>query len=126
MRAAAKERHNKHERLAPYRMGWILVLFDLPVATDTQRRSATQFRKFLLDDGYQMTQFSVYMRPCVSYEHVSKHTERVRKAAPLDGFVRVMFFTDKQYELSINIIGKGADLGRRVAHATMPPQIVFW
>jgi len=32
-------------------MGWILVMFDLPVGTEEQRRSATQFRKGLLDAG---------------------------------------------------------------------------
>jgi CRISPR-associated protein Cas2 len=117
---------DKSEKVSPYRMGWILVLFDLPVTTDTQRREATKFRKFLLDDGYVMSQFSVYLRPCVSYEHMEKHTQRVKDAAPYEGFVRIMFFTDKQFELSINIIGDGTDTGNRETEPQMPPQIIFW
>ena len=35
----------------------ILVMFDLPVKTKAQRRSAAQFRKFLVEDGYHMVQW---------------------------------------------------------------------
>lgn len=114
------------EKVSPYRMGWILVMFDLPVTTDNQRRDATKFRKFLLDDGYMMSQYSAYLRPCVSYEHIEKHTDRVRQAAPHEGYVRIMFFTDKQFELSINIIGDGTDTGNREVEPEMPAQILFW
>ena len=36
-------------------------MFDLPVLTAPQRREATRFRKFLLDRGFSMVQFSVYV-----------------------------------------------------------------
>ena len=48
-------------------MGWMIVAFDLPVVEKEQRKAATRFRKFLLDDGYQMLQFSVYARSLVSH-----------------------------------------------------------
>lgn len=48
-----------------YKMGWLVVIFDLPVTTAEARREYTQFRDFLLNDGYLMIQFSVYARPCV-------------------------------------------------------------
>ena len=32
----------------------ILMMFDLPVKTKAERRSATQFRNFLVGDGYHM------------------------------------------------------------------------
>jgi CRISPR-associated protein Cas2 len=116
-----------NEKVSPYRMGWIVVLFDLPVTTDVQRREATKFRKFLLDDAYVMKQFSVYIRPCVSHEHMEKHTERLRQAAPHEGFVTALFITDKQYELAINFVGDPSqDEGRRVTSPIMPQQIVFW
>ena len=40
----------------------IIVFFDLPVTTAAKRKAANQFRQFLLKDGYQMLQFSVYSR----------------------------------------------------------------
>jgi hypothetical protein len=54
-------------------MGWILTMFDLPVMTDKERKAATKFRNDLLDNGYLMIQFSVYARPCVSYEQMDTH-----------------------------------------------------
>src|SRR5438067_997488 len=49
------------------KMGWLVVAFDLPVGTKQQRKQATGFRDFLIEDGYQMIQFSVYARACVSF-----------------------------------------------------------
>ncbi|WP_374493370.1 CRISPR-associated endonuclease Cas2 [Brachymonas sp.] len=40
----------------------ILVFFDLPVVTKAERRAYSVFRRFLLNDGYDMIQFSVYGR----------------------------------------------------------------
>lgn len=107
-------------------MGWILAIFDLPVKADTDRRAATKFRKWLLDDGYLMIQYSVYARPCVSYEHLEKHSTRIKDQAPRTGFIKVMFFTDKQWALGINIVGEAVDTGSRHVEAEMPGQIVFW
>ena len=41
---------------------WILVMFDLPTDTKPQRKAATAFRNFLLDEGFERSQFSVYAR----------------------------------------------------------------
>lgn len=38
----------------------MIVLFDLPVTTKAKMRTANQFRQFLLKDGYQMLQLSIY------------------------------------------------------------------
>ncbi|MEI7775636.1 MAG: CRISPR-associated endonuclease Cas2, partial [Verrucomicrobiota bacterium] len=43
-----------------FKMGWLMVTFDLPVGTKSQRKRATAFREFLLDDGFQIVQWSVY------------------------------------------------------------------
>ena len=107
-------------------MGWILAIFDLPVTLSEERSAATKFRNFLLDDGYTMLQYSVYVRACVSYEHMEKYSERIKDAAPRRGFIKVMYFTDRQWGLSLNLIGHGTLLGKREAEPTMPPQIVFW
>jgi len=39
---------------------WIVVLFDLPTDTKAARKEYTRFRKFLLNDGFTMMQYSVY------------------------------------------------------------------
>ena len=40
----------------------LLVFFDLPMVTKTEKRAYTLFRRFLLNDGYDMLQYSVYGR----------------------------------------------------------------
>lgn len=84
--------------LSGYRCMWVLAMFDLPVDTKEARRAYTQFRKALLKDGFSRLQFSVYVRHCASEENADVHTQRVQKALPDDGEVRVLTITDKQFE----------------------------
>lgn len=77
---------------------WMMVLFDLPVGTKKERKAATKFRTFLLDQGFQMSQFSVYMRFCAGKEQTETYTKRVEKRVPHTGKVHIVYFTDKQYE----------------------------
>lgn len=107
-------------------MGWVLVMFDLPVITDDEKRAATRFRKDLLDDGYLMIQFSVYARPCVSFEHLDKHTGRINSIVPHAGNVRILFMTDEQWKRSVTVIGQNYKQGKRAVDPDMPKQIEFW
>ncbi len=111
---------------SPFRMGWILVMFDLPVLTDRERKEATRFRNNLLDEGYLMIQFSVYARPCVSHEHLEKHQAKVMAFVPEAGNVRMMFMTDEQWKKSVTVIGKNYRQGRREIDPEIPKQIEFW
>ena len=76
----------------------MLVFFDLPVGTKTERREATRFRNFLLKDGYHMLQFSVYARVCNGNDAVNKHRLRLKCNLPDNGSVRLLVITEKQYE----------------------------
>ncbi len=88
------------------KMGWMLVLFDLPVTTKRERDQATRFRKKLLGDGYSMLQFSVYMRSCSSWERMKKHARRLRLFAPEGGNIRAILMTEKQWVKSIAIVSE--------------------
>ena len=92
--------------LSGYRLMWMMVLFDLPVLTKKERRAATGFRNFLLDQGFEMAQFSVYMRFCAGKEQVETYTERIRKNLPKTGKVTILGFTDKQYERMVCFSGR--------------------
>lgn len=87
------------------RFMWLFVFFDLPVKTKPERRKATQFRNFLLKDGYMMVQFSVYARICNGQDRVNKHLLRLNASIPEKGSVRVMQITDKQYERMMILVG---------------------
>lgn len=81
-----------------YRFVWVLTLFDLPTDTALERKRYAQFRKFLIKNGFDMMQYSVYMRYCSSYENATVHIQRVSEKVPPDGEVRIIVITDKQFE----------------------------
>lgn len=76
---------------------WVLVFFDLPTETLTERKHAARFRKDLLNDGFAMFQFSIYMRFCASRENAAVHIKRTKSAIPKKGKVGIMQITDKQF-----------------------------
>lgn len=92
----------------------IIVFFDLPVKTKQQRRTATQFRNFLLKDGYYMVQYSVYARICNGTDNTIMHKERLKYAVPDNGSIRVLTITEKQYD-NIEIL-----LGNKVTNEKIP------
>lgn len=83
--------------LSGYRLMWLLVMFDLPVVLKSERKAATKFRNQLLDMGFEMSQFSVYLRFCTSQTQVETCCKRVQECLPPGGKVSILQFTDKQY-----------------------------
>lgn len=98
--------------LTGYRLMWMMVIFDLPVGTKKERRAATRFRNDLLDQGFEMCQFSVYMRFCGGKEQVETYTKRIEKALPKTGLVQILCFTDRQYETIISFDGRTREKAR--------------
>jgi len=92
--------------LSGYRIMWIIALFDLPVVTKPERKRATEFRNFLLDQGFEMVQFSVYARFAASKEKAESISRRIGKAVPSSGKVDILFFTDKQYGQTMSFRGR--------------------
>jgi CRISPR-associated protein Cas2 len=92
--------------LSGYRIMWMIVMFDLPVLQKAERKAATDFRNALLDMGFQMSQFSVYMRFCTSPMQVQTYCKQVESVLPEGGKVNIIQFTDKQYERIISFHGK--------------------
>ena len=75
----------------------LLVFFDLPMVTKTEKRAYVQFRRFLLNDGYDMIQWSVYGRILNGRDAETKHLRRLADNLPPAGSVRCMTVTEKQY-----------------------------
>jgi CRISPR-associated protein Cas2 len=83
----------------------ILVLFDLPVVTKAERRAYTVFRRFLINDGYDMIQFSVYGRILNGNDALEKHFKRLVDNLPPDGSVRCLSVTEKQFASMKLLVG---------------------
>jgi CRISPR-associated protein Cas2 len=75
----------------------LVVFFDLPTVTKPDKRAYVQFRRFLLNDGYDMIQWSVYGRLLNGKDAEIKHLARLTDNLPPAGSVRCMTVTEKQY-----------------------------
>ena len=85
---------------------WIFVFFDLPTSTKKDKRDYTDFRRFLLKDGFMMMQFSVYSRICRGDDSVEMHKKRVKEHLPQKGHIRMISITDLQYSKMETLVGE--------------------
>ena len=72
-------------------------MFDLPVGTKKERKEAALFRKNLLIRGFEMSQFSVYLKYCASIEKADSASNQVAQILPPGGKVDILSITDKQF-----------------------------
>ena len=100
---------------------WVIVLFDLPTDDKKMRKDYTRFRKFLLEDGFRMMQYSVYMRHSSSDENAQVHINRIKSHLPPDGEVRMVKITDKQFARIEVFYGK-----KRLPIEIAPEQLSFF
>lgn len=92
----------------------ILVFFDLPVVMKKDRKVYAQFRRFLLNDGYDMVQYSVYSRLCNGTDMMNKHLKRLSNSLPSRGSIRCLTVTEKQYAEMKFLVGKPSVKERKV------------
>ena len=76
---------------------YILVMFDLPTKSKKDIKKYTKFRNQMLDDGFTMIQYSVYIRVCKSNYSANAHIKYIKRIIPLKGEVRILKLTDKVY-----------------------------
>ena len=107
--------------LSGFRLMWILTMFDLPTDTKAQRKAANTFRNFLLDEGFERSQFSVYARFCNGKESFDARVRRIEENLPGYGDVQILQFTDKQYENIIRFYDQN-----RQAQKKNPNQLVLF
>lgn len=107
--------------LSGYRIMWILVMFDLPTDTKPQRKAATCFRNFLLDEGFERSQFSVYARFVNGKDAFQTRVKRIERNLPSKGDIQILNFTDRQYRDIVHF----SDQARR-AERKNPEQLVLF
>ena len=84
----------------------ILVMFDLPVGTESERKNYRLFRKYLIKSGFLMLQESVYCKIAQNTTVADAIIANVRKNRPDDGLVQVLKITEKQYSRMEYIVGE--------------------
>ena len=88
----------------------IMVLFDLPVLTEKQRRDYREFRKYLLKAGFFMMQESVYYKLVQNTGVAEVVQESIRKNKPGEGLVQILRVTEKQFAKMEYVVGENKSL----------------
>ena len=83
----------------------LVLFFDLPVKTKKDRKNYAVFRKYLIENGYIMMQYSVYCKIFANREAAIKHVNILQKNVPPKGQIRILMVTEKQYAKIEIILG---------------------
>ena len=83
----------------------LILFFDLPMVSQKEKKIYSDFRKYLIKNGYIMIQFSVYCKIFNNRDAAVNHINTLYKNIPSKGYIRLMLVTEKQYNNSIIVIG---------------------
>lgn len=84
----------------------LMVMFDLPEETATQKKNYRLFRKALVNEGFLMMQYSIYVRICMNQQSVNALERKIKSFIPQDGIVQTLTLTEKQYNAMHFLSGK--------------------
>lgn len=89
---------NINSAISGYRKMVLFVMFDMPTETKKDLKKYRKFRKKLLELGFIMFQFSIYIRFCRSLVVAQKYEKKVELSAPINGSIRILKITESQYQ----------------------------
>ena len=75
----------------------LIVFFDLPMNSKKEVKIYARFRKWLIENGYIMMQYSVYSKIFSNRDACVKHIPILKRIVPKQGQIRIMMITEKQY-----------------------------
>jgi CRISPR-associated protein Cas2 len=107
--------------LSGYRLMWMMVMYDLPVVEDEDRRIAAKFRKYMEKQGFSMVQYSVYAKFCGTREKADALKQLVEADIPGKGKVSIIMFTDKQFGDIVHLTNR-----KRIKSKENPDQLVLF
>ena len=93
----------------------LLVFFDLPMTSKREIKIYTKFRKWLIENGYIMMQYSIYSKIFNNRDACVKHIAILKRYVPKEGQIRIMMVTEKQYaniEIIVGGISKQEEVTR--------------
>lgn len=89
-----------------YRFMRIIVMFDLPTETVSDRREYRKFRKNLLDFGFIMLQESIYHKLLLNASLVNSMELKLEAIKPQNGLFHILTITEKQYSKMTTLVGE--------------------
>lgn len=92
-----------------YRYMRMILMFDMPTETANDRKLYRKFRKFLIDEGFIMHQFSVYSKILLNGSAKSAMITRLKKHTPKCGLISLLTVTEKQFSRMVYLSGERDD-----------------
>lgn len=89
-----------------YRYMRMLLMFDMPTETADERKAYRKFRKFLINEGFIMHQFSVYSKLLLNNSASNAMLERLKANNPKKGNITLLTVTEKQFARMIYLHGQ--------------------
>lgn len=84
----------------------IMVFFDLPTITPTNRKNYKNFRNYLIKNGFIMLQESVYSKLALNSTVVNSIINGIKNNKPPEGLVQILTLTEKQFSKMEMITGE--------------------
>ncbi|HFI0328221.1 CRISPR-associated endonuclease Cas2 [Streptococcus parasuis] len=92
-----------------YRYMRMLLMFDMPTETVDERKAYRKFRKFLINEGFIMHQFSVYSKLLLNNSASNAMLDRLKANNPKKGNITLLTVTEKQFARMIYLNGQRDD-----------------
>lgn len=80
-----------------HRIMRLIIMFDLPVETVVDRKNYRRFRKYLIENGYFMMQYSIYSKILLNPQSLQLQRTKLIRQIPKKGLVELLIVTEKQY-----------------------------
>lgn len=81
----------------------IILMFDLPTETKSDKRRYRNFVKYLTSEGYIRLQYSVYSKLCINKDAAVTASKRISRISPIKGDIRYIIITEQQYQSIVNV-----------------------
>lgn len=83
----------------------LILMFDLPMTEKEDVKIYTDFRKNLLNQGYVMLQYSIYVKCYPNKTSAMQGMQRIKSIVPNKGAVRAIIITEAQYQSMAILVG---------------------
>lgn len=83
----------------------IMLFFDLPAVTRTDKREYLKFKKVLKKRGFMMLQESVYTKLALNQSVVDSTMKQIKDLLPKEGLVSVLTITEQQFSSIEHLLG---------------------
>ena len=89
-----------------YKQMRLLLIYDLPMLEDEDKRTYQRFHNILISIGFYMLQYSVYAKVIQNDQAYGQLTSKINKILPQKGNIALLKVTEKQYEEMIYLKGE--------------------